>query len=308
MKIVILGIGGVGGYYGGMLARHYENSKEVEVYFIARGESEKAIKQNGLRVESVKENFVAHPKLVTSKPEEIGLADIIICCTKSYGLEESINQLKPCIGKETVILPLLNGVDSAERIKEVLPNEVWEGCVYLVSQLAGPGIVKETGNPPRMYFGSRAGTNEKLKSAEKIFKEAGINAALSDNIQQAMWEKYLFLSPSATITSYLDKYMGDIPLNEEYRKLLQQLLNELMPVAEKLGIVVPANAFQNTIDVMTKLPKGATTSMHRDFMNGNSTEVESLTGYAIGLGKKFGIAMPTYEMMYAKLKNRLRFV
>ena len=305
MKIAIAGIGGVGGYYGGMLAKYYTASKDIEVYFIARGENEKAIKQNGLKLETTKGSFIVHPKLVTSNPTEIGAVDLLICCTKGYDLEQSIQQLKPCINSETVLLPLLNGVNSAERIKAILPNnEVWDGCVYIVSQLAGPGIVKETGNPPRFIFGCKTGIEKKLKAVEKIFTDAGITTTLSDNILQAMWEKYLFLSPSATITSYTNKTMNEIAASDEYKKLLRQVMSEIKPVAEKLGVLVPTDAFERTVDVMTKLPVGATTSMHRDFQKGKATELDSLTGYAIKLGKQFGIDMPTYEMMYEGLKGR----
>jgi 2-dehydropantoate 2-reductase len=306
MKITIAGIGGVGGYYGGMLAKHYANSKDVEVYFIARGENEKAIQQNGLKLETKNGNFTIHPKLVTSNPALIGITDLLICCTKGYDLEQSIEQLKPCINNETVLLPLLNGVNSAERIKAILPNnEVWDGCVYLVSQLAEPGLVKETGNPPRFVFGAKQGTATKLKAVEKIFTDAGITTALSDNILQAMWEKYLFLSPSATITSYTNKTMNEIAASDEYKKLLRQLISEIKPVAEKVGVVVPADAFEKTVGVMAKLPAGATTSMHRDFQKGKATELESLTGYVIKLGKQFGLAMPTYEVMYEGLKGKI---
>ena len=128
IKIAIAGIGGVGGYFGGLLAKHYQDSEEVQVYFIARGENEEAIREHGLKVETPSATFIAKPDLVTSNAAQIGEVDLLICCTKSYDLEQSITQLKPCMGTQTVILPLLNGIDSNERIKAIYPeNEVWEG-------------------------------------------------------------------------------------------------------------------------------------------------------------------------------------
>ena len=304
-KIAIVGIGGVGGYLGGMLAKHFEGSTEVEIYFIPRGENEKAIKQNGLKVETTKGSFVTHPKLTTSNPGEIGLIDFLIYCTKSYDLEESIKQFIPCINKETVILPLLNGVDSKERITAILPgNEVWDGCIYIVSQLSEPGLIKETGNINTLFFGSDTGTEVKLKKLETIFKESGISCTLSGNIQQEIWKKFIFLSPIATLTSYLNVNFGVILSSEEHKKTLWSLLHEIKAVADAKKISLPVDIIQKTMGTMLGLQKETTTSMHRDFQKGKKTELESLAGYVVRLGKQLNTATPTYEIIYGKLKVR----
>ena len=306
IKIAIAGIGGVGGYFGGSLARYYENSKEVEIYFIARGENERAIQKNGLRLETSKGNFIAHPKLVTSYPQQIGVVDILICSTKSYDLEQSIVQSKPCIEKDTVILPLYNGVDSSERIRAMLPgNEVWEGCVYLVSHLSEPGLIKETGNVASVLFGYEKGTPDKLKNMDTILKDAGINATLSVNILQTIWRKFIFISPIATLTSYLDVGFGGILSNDDHEKILLLLLHEIKSLADAKGISFQEDIIQKTVDAMIALPKDTTTSMHRDFQKGGKNELDSLTGYVVRQGKQFNIAMPTYEMIYNKLKERV---
>ncbi|MFD2247255.1 ketopantoate reductase family protein [Pontibacter ruber] len=305
IKIAIAGIGGVGGYFGGLLARHFQNSTEVEVYFIARGAHEKVIRQHGMKVETTKGAFTAVPKLVTSDPNEIGVVDFLICCTKSYHLEESITQLKSCINKATVILPLLNGVDSTERIKAVYPeNEVWEGCVYVVSRLAEPGLVKETGNIGLLYFGSTDGSAQKLALAERLFTRGGIQAVLSDNIEQTIWEKFLFISTIATLTSYLDACMGAILANKEYQDLLHLLLAEIKSVADARGINLPQNSIQATLDKMSSLPYDTTSSMHSDFQKGKATELESLTGYVVRLGEQLQVPTPTYKTLYAALQTR----
>lgn len=305
VKIAIAGIGGVGGYFGGFLAQHYQHSEEVEVYFVARGENEKAIRQNGLNVETTTGSFIAYPKLVTSDPSQIGEADLLICCTKSYDLEQSISQLKPCIGKETVILPLLNGVDSHERIKAIYPeNEVWDGCVYVVSRLMAPGLVKETGNISALYFGSATGTAGKLTQAEDIFKTAGIQATLSGNIRQTIWEKFLFISTIATLTSSLNTSLGAILENNESRSLLFALLGELKTVAEANGVPLPDDIIQATVTKMASLPFATTSSMHSDFQKGKATEVESLTGYVVRLGQQLHLPTPTYDRLYTMLQER----
>lgn len=306
MKIAITGIGGVGGYFGGLLAKHYSGS-DIEIFFIARGENEKVVHEQGLKMQTSQGEFVVHPKLVTSDPAKIGAVDYLICCTKGYDLEEAVLHCKPCIRNETILLPLLNGVNAKEKIKKIYPdNEVWDGCVYLVSRLAEPGLIKETGNIRKLYFGSDEGDQDQLQSFEKIFCDAGIDATWSKNILETTWEKFLFISPIATVTSYLDKTIGEVFGDENGEKLLQQLLAEIKSVADAKGIVLPDDTMNKNIDKMRSLPAGTTSSMHSDFRKGGRTELGSLTGYVIQSAHTFGVSVPTYEMMNATLEHKMR--
>ena len=128
IKIAISGIGAVGGYYGGLLAARYKDSEEIDIYFISRGENLKKIRENdGIEVKNSFLTIKAKPTLATDNPAEIGPVDYLFCCTKSYDLEKNIAQLAPVIGSKTVIIPLQNGVDIAERIQPLLPNnEIWK--------------------------------------------------------------------------------------------------------------------------------------------------------------------------------------
>ncbi len=305
VKIAVAGIGGVGGYFGGKLAARYAGSGEVAVYFIARGENEKAIRENGLYVESTKGNFSARPEKVTSHPAEAGKMDLILCCTKGYDLEEMMVQLKPCIHPGTVILPVLNGVDSREKIKKVLPeNEIWEGCAYIVSRLAAPGFIKETGNITIIDFGAREGTREKLTLFRNIFNRAGFEARLAENVLDTIWEKYTFIATVATLTSYLDTSVGNLLDKEENKNLLLSLFRELLAVAKAHGVKLPENIVQKNLDIMASLPYETTASMHTDYLNGKPTEVESITGYVVRLGRKLGVPTPVYEKIYAALLQK----
>jgi 2-dehydropantoate 2-reductase len=152
-KILIAGIGAVGGYFGGLLAKHFYNSGNVAIHFFARGEHLKEIQKNGLKVIKGDNEFIATPALATDDASAIGIADFIIVATKSYDLETIMQQLRPCINQDTIILPLLNGVDSKERIKNILPgNIVLDGCAYIVSRLKQPGVIENTGNIQTLYF------------------------------------------------------------------------------------------------------------------------------------------------------------
>ena len=135
LRIAFSGIGAVGGYYGGMVAARYQGTIKADIFFIARGENLKAIRENGLQMQLGIRTIHTAPALATDNPAEIGPVDYLFCCTKSYDLEENIQQLKPVIGPETVIIPLLNGLDIEERIHNILPEqEVWKGCVYIGSR------------------------------------------------------------------------------------------------------------------------------------------------------------------------------
>ncbi len=304
-KIAISGIGGVGGYFGGLLAKKCANSSQTEIFFIARGENEKTICQNGLRMETTSGNLTVHPKMVTSDAGMIGVVDLLICSSKGYDLQKMVSACKPCIGKDTVLLPLLNGVDAKEKIQTIFPeNEIWDGCVYLVSRLAEPGVIKETGNVRKLFFGSATGTKKKMISVEKIFTDAGIEAILSNNILETIWEKFLFISPIATLTSYLDKTIGEVFADEEARRLLQLLLVEIQRVADVKGITLAKDITKKNIEKMTALPFDATTSMHSDFRKGGATELESLTGYVMRCARELRVEVPTYEMMHEELKRK----
>lgn len=173
-KIAIVGTGGVGGFLGGLLARRYRDDPEVDIYFISRGQALENIRSRGLIVESQQGNFTARPKAATDSAAEIGEMDYILLCTKAYDIEGAVGQIRPAIGPRTVILPFLNGVDSAEKIKRMLPGHaVWDGCVYVVAFIVEPGRIAEHTNGYRYLFGSAQGPDERLEELERIFYRRG---------------------------------------------------------------------------------------------------------------------------------------
>jgi 2-dehydropantoate 2-reductase len=237
-RIAVLGIGGVGGYFGGYLARHYEKSGTVQIIFIARGDNKTIIKSKGIYLQTPEENFIAYPKLTSSDPSEIGAIDYLICCTKMYDLEPSIRQYIPCIKNETVLLSLLNGVEGAATIKQICPeNEVLDGGAYIISSLVGPGIIKKTSSFARLFFGVTEPKTNRQEKLAKILIKAGIDASLSKNIKGLLWEKFFLISTMATLTSFLNNSMGEILVDNKNMELLLLLMNELKAVAEANGIL-----------------------------------------------------------------------
>ncbi len=304
-KIIIAGIGGVGGYFGGLLAKQYFNNDEIEICFFARGQHLKEIQRNGLKVINGDNEFLGKPKIATDNPTEIGIADLIIICTKSYDIETVVHQLKPCINKNTFILPLLNGVDSKEKIQNILPeNTILDGCVYIVSRLRQPGIIENIGNIQTLYFGLDNFENTKLKYFENIFKNANIEAKLAQNISSIIWEKFIFISPTATATAYFDKSIGEV-VTENYIETITELINEVQQIGKAKNIDISEYITKKTIDKLKGLPFDTTSSMHTDFKNHKKyNELQSLTGYVIEQGEKYNIETPIYLKTFNELKKK----
>jgi len=306
-KIVIVGLGGVGGYYGGLLARKYADNPEVEIYFVARGAHLKKVQEDGLKVITETGTFVVHPTLATDNVSEIGVADYVVMTTKSYDLEATIQQIKPCVGEHTVILPLLNGIDNAARIRSILPEtEVWEGCVYIVARLNAPGVVESSGNVHAFNFGSDNETDERLVIFEKVLKDAGIEAVLHDKIIPVIWKKFFFISSTASLTSYFNVGFYALLTDEVRKNTLIKLLDELLLVANAEGAEMDRSIIDSVIYRLEKLPPETTSSMHTDFKAGKNTELKTLTGIVVEFGKKHGIDTPTYELVYNELNKRLK--
>ncbi|MGB4413474.1 MAG: 2-dehydropantoate 2-reductase [Paludibacter sp.] len=304
-KIVIVGLGGVGGYYGGLLAKQYAGNPEIEIYFMARGAHLQKVKENGLTVITETETFVIRPTLATDNVLEIGTADYVFLCTKSYDLHPIIEQIKPCIGTETVILPLLNGVDISERIRTLLHGiEVWSGCVYIVGRLNEPGVVESSGGLHDLFFGYEDQTSDRLLFMEKLMKDAGIKAFFSENIRMNIWRKFIFISTTASLTSYFNVGFRDLLTDEKRKAATIAFLNEVAAVAKAEGVVFDTDIVDTTIHHIERLPFDATSSMHSDFKAGRNTELDTLTKIVIDMGKKYGVATPTYEMVYERLNER----
>jgi len=306
-KIVIVGLGGVGGYYGGLLAKRYADDSSVEVYFVARGAHLKKVQENGLKVITETGLFVAKPTLATDNVSEIGIADYVILTTKSYDLDATVLQIKPCVGANTVILPLLNGIDNSTRIRALLPGiEVWNGCAYIVARLNEPGVVESSGNLHRFNFGYENKTSERLIAFEKLLKDAGIDATFYEKILPIIWTKFFFISATASLTSYFNVSFGALLTDETRKSTLINLLEELFLVANAEGAEIDRSVITKVIHQLEKLPFETTASMHSDFIAGKNTEVDTLTGIVVKLGEKHGIATPVYEKVYKELSSRMK--
>lgn len=303
-RIGILGLGGVGGYFGGLLAKAYIENEEIEIVFIARGETQKVISESGLKIISDEGEIIVFPTIASDDPKIIGKLDYLLCATKAYDIEASLLPLKKCITKNTVILPLYNGVDAPEKISNLFPDiEVLQGCVYIVSMIDSPGVIKKIGPYEKLFFGSRTASISKLKALQAIFKKAAIDSCLVDAIEETVWEKFVFISALASATSYLNQNIGEILNSDSSRKFYVALLNEITMLAAVKGLELPNDIIFQTIIKLEKSPRDATSSMHRDILAGRKFELASLTEFVVNEGLKYEVETPTYQIVLDALNK-----
>ena len=330
IRVAFLGLGGVGGYFAAKVSRAVSShavGSQMEVVCLTREKTAAAIRSNGIKLITPEEEFVAHPTVVATNAREAGGLDFLIVSVKSYDLESSLQQFKECVSSQTIILPLLNGIDAEERIRKMFPrNEVWSGCVYIVSRLTAPGVITETGNIHRLHFGNQlavvpvrtevrpggqSGSRQSKEMCDKLYrilKSCHEDVFLEENIRNVVWEKFIFISAIASLTSYLDVCIGKILEHDANRKLLEQLLHEICLVARAEKIVLPDDIVFATLVKMKKLPYETTSSMHSDFQKNNRTEFRSLTGYVVQLAQKHGLSVPTYSTVLNGLETRTAFI
>ncbi len=304
IRIIVVGIGAVGGYFGGMLAKKYSGSEEVEIDFIARERSVNAIRQNGLKIITPDYEYLVHPDKIDVNDKNFELANYIIVAVKSYDLADSLKSVHNSIGPETVILPLLNGVDSREKIQKIYPSaNIWDGCAYIVSRLTEPGIITESGTLHSIQFGSDFTSTTKLKEFEKILNDADIVNIRSSDIQKTIWEKYIFISAVASLTVALDQSVGQILSVEENRSRLISLFEESKSIALAKGVNVSDTIVDDSLIRLSKLPFETTSSMHSDFVRNSNTEYNSLTKYIVDLGKQLAVPTPAFSKCLADMKK-----
>jgi len=304
MKIAVVGIGGIGGYYGGLLAKRYFGSKDVEIVFVARGRHLDVIKAKGLSLSSGKGDFTVNPDLATDEPSGCGTFDLVLLCVKGYDLEESAKLLSPNIGENTIIISLLNGVDNAEKLQSILRSgKVLNGCVYISSYIAQPGAVKQVGGSCKLFFGSESNEQIDWKQIENTFRMADIDAEYRKDIKNIVWEKFLFISPFASATTFLGKSIGELMDSTEEKVLLKALLEEVLTVADAQGVKLQENIREATLEKAYNFPRETKTSMQMDYEKGKKAEIETFTGFIVKMGRMHDLAVPNHEKVYRVLKN-----
>ncbi|MCF4100411.1 2-dehydropantoate 2-reductase [Gillisia sp. M10.2A] len=295
MQILIYGIGGIGGYFGGRIAKVGYN-----VSMIARGTHLEAIKKHGLQVQSINGDFTVHPGLVTSNIEEVPQPDLVILGVKSWQIEEVAKKLKPILKKDSIVLPLQNGADNAEKLQKILPSQnVLAGLCRIVSFVEAPGKIKHPSFNPSITFGELDNSRSKrVLDLKALFNKAEIENIIPDNIHMEIWKKFLFISMISALGG-LTRVSLDIIRNREYlRGLMEKTGLEIIAVADAKGINLSTEHLKMAFEALDKQPAGTTASTQRDIMAGKPSELENFNGYIVRQGKSLNVPTPINTFIY----------
>lgn len=298
MKIAIFGIGGVGGIVGGGLAKSHP-----ETYFYVRGENLKAIRENGLRVESVAlGDFVARPRLASDSAEEIGVMDAVILSCKGYALQAACAAIAPMVGPETVVLPLLNGVMVSDMMEQLLPACVLaDGTIHVFSRLEAPGHIIQTAGLCSINFGMKDGSRPpQFEKLAAILNATGVKTTLSDNILRDSWVKYTQMCGNSTVFCYYDGPAVKVHADPLHERILRAVQGELIAVATAKGVDLPESTMDDYLHQFSIMPPQTMTSLYRDLCHkpADQTELRHVIGRMVELGEQTGVATPYHKAAF----------
>jgi 2-dehydropantoate 2-reductase len=298
MRIAVFGTGGVGGYFGGLLA-HGGN----EVHFIARGEHLAAMQANGLKVKSVNGSFELTSVAATDDPKEIGPVEYVVVAVKHYQLADAAQQMIPLIDSGTTVVPLLNGVDAHEVLIDALgPESVVGGLCSVVSFIEEPGVINQPSKLQRVVVGElsckKSDRVEKLVSA---WGKMGAEAVHSANIFVSMWTKFLFIASFGGISALARATMGELLKSKETSQLFLDAMREVESLARKQDINLASDVVDSMWTMANNFEYTATSSMQRDVAAGNVFELEAFNGRIVRLAKELGVPTPIHRAIYSLL-------
>ncbi|MFC9449351.1 2-dehydropantoate 2-reductase [Bacillus cereus] len=297
MRILVLGAGGVGGFFGGRLVE-----KGEDVTFLVRSKRKQQLEEKGLVIRSVNGDFSFQPKLIT-KEDRTSPFDVILFSTKAYHLNEGIQDLKPFVGENTVIIPLLNGIAHVSRLqKEFGEEKVIGGLCFIETTLNDRGEIVQTSAANRLVFGEiNSKDSERIKRISKVFAGTKSSFVLSENITQDMWHKYLFITVMSGVTTLMRAPIGPIRESEGGRDFIRNVFEESVQIMRALGAPVKANIIEEHMKTIDKISYDMKSSMQRDMEKGSLIEGEHLQGYLLDLAEEFSIEAPLLGVVYQNL-------
>lgn len=304
-KVCVVGLGGVGGYIGSMLAKHLDN-----VYFFARGKRLEAIRKNGLKLCSdVHGEMIVHPKMTSDNAEEMGVMDYIFLCVKNFSLEQVCEQILPMINEDTIIIPLLNGVGVSEEVRRLIgKGTILDGLVYIVSGADKDFVIHHTSSYCNIHIGYETKNNCEdsiLFEVQKLLQSGDITCIIEKDIKAAVWEKYILNCAFNVITAYYNAAIGEIRKNETAIMQVKSLLKEACMVARELKIKIDDNLEEIHFNrIMYKQSDLATSSLKRDIAAGRQSELEVFSGKLLKLAASCEIKIPMTEFFYEELKKK----
>jgi 2-dehydropantoate 2-reductase len=300
MRIAAMAAGAVGGYFGARM-----QAAGHDVFFIARGAHLEAIKNNGLRIESVHGDLHLRDVNVTDDPAEVGPVDIVLFAVKLWDTEKATELARPLVGPGSRLITLQNGIDSVESVAPILGSDTTiGGAAYIATVIASPGVIKQTSQFAKMRFGR---ADKKPDATLQAFADAGkaakVDIDISADIECERWEKFIFLTAMAGSTSALRSPIGPIRADPELRGFFRTLMEEAFAIGRAKGVSLDPAYIEGRMDfLLNKVEPGMKASMAHDLERGNRLELDWLNGKVRELGRTLGVPTPANDTVYTVLK------
>ncbi len=294
-----MGTGGVGGLFGARLAQ-----AGTDVTFIARGAHLEAIKTHGLQVISPdRGNILIKNAQAVSEAKSVGLVDYIFLTVKLWDTDSAVELIKPMVGEHTTVISFQNGISRDDILKAKLGAEhVLGGISYVGATIQAPGVIEQRGTVQKLVFGEYGGTKtERVLALQKACESAAIEVVVPDDIEKALWEKFVVLVAMSSITACCRSSIGVVRENPETRALLQAVMNEVVAVAKARGVAISADIVERQMAYLDNLGRDVTASLEHDLRHGNKLELPWLAGTVVTLGRELNVATPVCSFVSAIL-------
>lgn len=300
MRILVVGAGGVGGYFGGRLQEAGQ-----DVVFAARGAHGAAMAEKGLRLLSPVGELHLPSITLLSRLDDAGLFDLALVCVKLKDTEEAARLAKPLLAAEGVAISLQNGVEAEDILGEVLGRDrVLAGIAYISAFVAEPGVIQHVGQRAKITFGEReGGESERSRELLKVFETANFECELAGDMETQLWLKFIMLTAFSGACCYRREAAGAMRSDPEGRALFEALASEAAAVGRARGVNLPEDAVPNTLSMLERLPPEMKPSMLLDLERGNALELPWLSGAVARLGREAGVATPASDRVVKALEQ-----
>jgi 2-dehydropantoate 2-reductase len=302
MRVLVMGAGALGGYFGGALAQAGH-----EVTLVARGPHLAALQERGLELRTPEGAARLHPIAAVAAPgQAAGPFDLVLFTVKGYDAEAAAQALRPVVGEETVVLSLLNGVESVEQLRAALgTGHVLGGTTTVRATVAAPGVVVRDGPPrPIVYGTAEPRSAARAEAIAAALRQAGVEMIPAASAPAALWQKFVFFAPHATITSAAQLPVGPIRELPEGRALYRAMIDEAVAVARAEGVPLAPDAAEQAMAFALAIPGEFKTSLQVSFERGQPVELEQVTGALVRRARAHGVPTPHFDALYAVLKAR----
>jgi 2-dehydropantoate 2-reductase len=298
MRIVVMGSGGTGGYFGAKLARAGE-----DVTFVARGAHLAALAADGLRIRSAAEGEWVVRAPVVARLDGGPPADLVLFCVKSFDTEEAAALIRPAVGSHTGVLSIQNGVDNEEKLARALgAGHVLGGAARVFATIEAPGVIRHTFGG-HLTFGEMDGREtDRARAFLAACGKAQIPAELVPDVLRVLWDKYVFLTTHAGVTALTRCPAGVLRAVPEVRELYRRIVTEILAVARAAGAPVDDGLLAQGMKFLDTVAPNAYSSLHHDLLHGRRLELEALHGHVVRLAERHGVAAPTVFAIYAALR------